>query len=186
MFSLLKTRALTTAFLLTLAAPALAQDWQIDPGQSSLKFEAMQSGSAVVGTFETWEAAITFDPENLAASNIQVTVDMASARTGNATVDQTLLNADWFDTSKFTTATFRSSEVNDLGEGKFEAVGTLTMKDREHPLTLPFTLTLDGDSATVTGVTDVLRLDYDLGASQPEKAVAGKVAILIAVKAQKL
>lgn len=186
MISLSKTRALTIAFLLILTAPVLAQDWQIDPEQSSLKFEAMQSGNAVVGTFETWDAAITFDPADLAASNIQVTVDMASARTGNATIDQTLLNADWFDTSNFTTATFRSSQVNDLGEGKFEAVGTLTVKDQEHPLTLPFTLQLDGESATVTGTTDVMRTDYGLGASQPEKAVAGKVAIEVALKAQKI
>ncbi|MEP3278512.1 MAG: YceI family protein [Stappiaceae bacterium] len=181
----LRKGAAIAALLMSFASPALAQDWQVDHTQSSLKFEAKQSGNIVTGTFGNWNAKIDFDTDNLKASNIQVRIDMTSVQTGNATIDQTLLNSDWFDTSNFTSASFVSTKITKRENGNFEAAGTLTIRNRSQPLSLPFSLTVEDGVATVSGATTVLRTDYELGMAQPDNAVAGKVSILFALKARK-
>jgi polyisoprenoid-binding protein YceI len=152
-------------FALFLAAPAIAADvkhWQIDDGKSRLGFSGSQAGLAFDGRFKTYSASISFDPDNLGASRITVDIDIASAVTGDAQRDAALPGKEWFDTANFPRATFQTTEIRKTGEG-YEAAGVITIRGIKQPLTLPFSLKIDGDVAHAHGQTSIKRTLFGVG-----------------------
>ncbi|MGE0407967.1 MAG: YceI family protein [Amphiplicatus sp.] len=144
------------------AAPAPAA-WTVDKEESRLGFSGVQTGKPFEGAFERWSAAIAFDPDALSSTSIEVTVDMASAKTGDRQRDLALRDADWFKVKAFPTARFVSTDVEKTGEGRYVAHGALTIRDATRPLDLPFSLAIEGGEAKATGDAKLLRTDFGVG-----------------------
>ena len=159
--------------------------WAVQKG-SSLTFAATWSGSAIEGQFKTWTADILFSPEALDRSKLTVTVDMGSAATGDDQRDQSLPSGDFFDTAEHPKAIFTASKFRQTGEGKFVADGTLDLRGVKKPLSLPFSLKIDGDTATARGVTTLDRTTFGVGqgewASTDEIAAKVKVSFALTAK----
>ena len=142
--------ARAAALLLMLAAvPAAAANWAVDPARSRLGFTATWLGKPVEGTFKTWNARIAFDPAAPETASIDVGVDLASAVTGDRTVDGALPDSDWFAVKRGSQARFVASSVRKTPTG-WVAAGTLTLKGRSAPVELPFTLAVAGTSPLST------------------------------------
>ncbi len=112
MFSLSRLRRpvlLATVALLAAApfAAASAAEWVVDPAKSTLAFSATQTGNAFEGKFGKWSGTIDFDPANPAAGHAAITIDVASAATGDTQKDEALPQPDWFDATKFPNACSR-------------------------------------------------------------------------------
>src|SRR5581483_127844 len=77
-------RAVSLALTLALAAPfaVSAADYSVQAG-STLGFTSNFQGSSFDGHFNKWTAAISYDPAKLASSKFDVTVDLATAKTGD-------------------------------------------------------------------------------------------------------
>ncbi len=169
------------------AARAGAPAWTVDKAASRIRFKSAFMGMAFEGGFDRWDAQIAFDPKTLAASKVTVTVDLASAKTGDKDRDDTLPIGDWFNTAKFPRATFTSSAIRDLGGGKYQAVGTLNLKGVSKPVTLPFTLAITGAQAKMTGAVMIRRNDFGVGQGElggPE-TVPFEVNVTVAVTAKR-
>ncbi|GLS19964.1 hypothetical protein GCM10007874_29810 [Labrys miyagiensis] len=151
------------ALLATAAMPASAADWKLDPGKSTLGFSGVQAGAAFQGKFSNYNAVIAFDPDHLETSHISVTVDLASAATGDAQRDTALPGQDWFDTGEFPQAKFDADAIRQTGTGSYEASGKLTLRGVARPFVLPFTLDLDGGAAHAKGHGTLLRNDFGVG-----------------------
>jgi len=145
------------------AAPAR---WTVDMAASRLGFRTAFAGQAVRGAFRRWDADIVFDPKDLARSKATVTVQLASAMTGDASKDQALPTADWFDAARFPRATFATTAIKDIGAGRYQAAGTLSLRGVSRAVVLPFTLTITGDQAKMTGSTVVNRSAFGVGQGQ--------------------
>ena len=87
------------------------------------------------------------------------------------TVTQQAMGADHFDAANHPTASF-AAEIREAEAG-YVADGTLTLKGNTAPVTLPFDLTLDGDTAQVTGTTTLDRRDFNIGESLKDEASLG-------------
>ena len=159
--------------------------WTVRPG-ATLTFTATWSGSPIEGRFERWTADILFSPEALDRSKLTVGVDMASAVTGDAQRDESLPSGDFFDTAEHPKATFTASKFRKTGEGKYVADGTLDLRGVKKPLSLPFTLKIDGDTATARGVTTLDRTVFGVGqgewASTDQIAAGVKVSFSLTAK----
>ncbi len=138
---------------------AVQSGWTVDSG--SLAIEVTQMGSPVSGEFSEWIAAISFDDAAPIgpAGTVEVVVAIPSLTLG--TVTSQAMGADYFDSATFPTATF-TAEIERL-ENSYAATGTLTIRDRSVPVTLPFTLGLEGDIATMKGSLSLDRLDFGVG-----------------------
>jgi polyisoprenoid-binding protein YceI len=145
------------------AAPAA---WTLDRAASRLTFRSAFSGEAVQGGFKRWDAQIQFDPKDLAASKAVVTIDVGSASTGATDKDQALPTADWFDAVRFPRASFVTRSFKDLGGGRYQALGDLTIRGVTRPVTLPFTLAITGDEAKMNGQAVVNRSLFGVGRGQ--------------------
>ncbi len=146
------------------AAPAFAASaWQVDPQGSKLGFHGSMSGDGFDGSFRRWTAQIVFDPKALQASSVAVSIDTASAATGDADRDQALPTGDWFAAKAFPKASFVSRGFKDLGGGRYQAIGDLTIRGAKRPIILPFTLNITGDIAHMNGSIPLNRLDFGIG-----------------------
>jgi polyisoprenoid-binding protein YceI len=168
-------------------AKAPTQAWTVDMAHSRLGFRGATEGTAFEGNFRRWNARINFDPKKLATSSVVVSVDTGSAFTGNQDRDQTLPTDDWFSIKHFPTATFVSTRFVDQGKGHYQAIGDLTIKGIKRPVTLPFTLAINGDAAQVSGTLPLNRTAFNVGAGKwktPDE-VGTTVTVVITLAARK-
>src|SRR4051812_9433997 len=126
------SRPLVLALALTVLSSAAAQaapaKWAVDAAGSRLSFASRFSGDAFTGAFKRFTADIAFDPAQLPASKIVVSVDMTSVSTGDSDRDETLPTGEWFDSKKFPRATFTSTAIKAAGPGRYTATGNLNLK----------------------------------------------------------
>jgi polyisoprenoid-binding protein YceI len=74
--------------------------------------------------------------ENPTQSSVEATIDVTAVDSGDPKRDEHLRSADFFDAENYPTVTFRSTSVDDHGDGEFTLAGELTVKDTTRPVTL--------------------------------------------------
>ena len=157
---------LVTAILLS--APLFGADYTIDPARSSAGFSIKNMVvNTVNGQFSKVTGTIRYDAGNLAAANVEATIDASTINTEDAKRDRHLKSADFFDVATYPTLTFRSSKWSP--GGKLAVAGNLTI----HGVTKPVVLTLaelpsetaaptGGKQVSATATTKINRKDFGL------------------------
>lgn len=116
--------------------------YTIDPMHTSVLFKVSHLGfSSYTARFKKSSAQLQFDPVNLAASRVEVTVDTNSLETDfpdPATVDfnAELRGEQWLNGAKFPQITFRSTSVEPTGSRTMRINGDLSIRGVTHPMTL--------------------------------------------------
>ncbi len=151
---------------LLLAAPAIAADtYKIDASHSEVGFKVRHLVSRTPGRFTRFTGAILVDEKDLAKSSVDVSIDVASINTDNASRDGHLKSPDFFDAEKFPTITFKSTAVKEISKGILQVTGDFTM----HSVTKPLTFTMAslgtvvspmGTRAGFEGTLKLNRQDY--------------------------
>ena len=170
------------AMLLAFASCAGAQGVLYD--KSEIRFVSKQMGVDVEGRFRKWKASVDFRPNDLAQSRADFDVDLASIDFASEESEAELRRADWFDTSRFPAATFRSSSIKSLGGDRYEIAGKLAMKGATRDVAIPVELRKDAAGNTVAeGRFTVKRLGYKVGegAWSDTSAVADDVLVRVRI-----
>ena len=161
---LLLLRLLPWAAMAAAAAPALAEPTRLLADKSQIVFVSKQMGVPVEGTFKKFDAQVAFDPKKPEGGSVVLRIDTASAGFGIPMSDAELPKAPWFDAAHFPQATFQSSAIKALGDGKFEMTGKLTIKGTAKSVTVPVGIApAGGNQAVATGSLTIQRLDYKIG-----------------------
>jgi len=145
--SLCRALAAAGVALLVTAGGAAAETatYTIDSAHSFAQFSVRHLMiSNVKGNFTKVEGTIVYDPDKLAASKIEATIDVNTISTGEPKRDAHLKSADFFDAAKFPTITFKSTQFSKQG-GKLQIRGDLTM----HGVTKPVVLTVNSLSPEI-------------------------------------
>ncbi len=162
--SLKKLFPIVSALVVSMAVSSTASAQQkVIPAQSTIAFTSKQMSVPVDGKFEKFDAQISFDPKQPAASKISFTIDIGSAVIGDAETVRELRKPTWFDMAKFPTASFQSTSARAVGGGKFEVIGNLSIKGKSKPITAIVQLAQKGDTTTVEGNFAMKRLDFSIG-----------------------
>lgn len=178
---------------LLLTVPTVVQAtpfWSMQLAESEVVFTAMQGGAPVEGHFARFDAELKFDPEALENSRFRVEIDVTSLDSGNADRDSTLRSNAFFDVATWPQAIFEADDVRVLAEGRYEAHGTLTLRDRSLPVVLPFQLELAGTPgqrrARAEGELTINRIDYGVGQGQwaDTSVIADGVRIAVRIQAE--
>ena len=184
----MRTFLTATAALCLSAAPVMAATaWSVDHAKSRLGFSVQWSGQAFNATFKSWKADIAFDPTDLGHSKVVATIDLNSEDSGSEDNDDGLKGAEGFATDKFPTAKFETSGFVAKGGNNYVANGQLNLHGVIRPLILPFTLTINGNTAHMTGKAVVSRMDFGLGQGEwaGETPIAHAVTITVDLTATK-
>jgi polyisoprenoid-binding protein YceI len=184
---LLATILFAATVLAGQAWAAAAPAWTVDKGTSKVAFSSSFDGGAFSGSFRRWDAAIRFDPANLAGSSVTASFDMTSAVTGDADRDEALPLDDWFAAKRFPKATFTATSFKAVGGNRYQAVGTLTIRGVTKPLTLPFTLVITGGVAKMNASVGLNRLAFGVGQGdwKTTEVVPGTVTVNISLTAKR-
>lgn len=171
------------------ATPPALKDpvaWTVQKG-STLTFAATWSDDTIQGQFTAWTADILFSPDALDRSKLTVAIDMTSAKTGDDQRDASLPSDDFFAAAAHPKAIFTATKLRKTGEGKFVADGTLDLRGVKKPLSLPFSLKIDGDMATARGVTTLDRTAFGVGQGEwaSTDQIGGKVKVSFALTAKR-
>ncbi|MCP8899742.1 YceI family protein [Gilvimarinus xylanilyticus] len=169
--------AIITSASLT-ASQALADDYVIDTkgAHAAINFKIKHLGySWLTGRFNTFSGNFSYDPADVAASRINVTIDTTSIDSNHAERDKHLRGGDFLEVSKYPEAKFVSKSITDIDDDgeEFDVVGDLTL----HGVTKEITIEVEkvgegkdpwgGYRVGFEGETTIMLkdfgIDYDLG-----------------------
>ncbi|MPY24543.1 YceI family protein [Shewanella sp. YLB-07] len=111
----------------THAADNFTFDTKSDP-HNMLMFQIDHQGfSHSIGFFNKFEGQIYLDTDNLENSSVDVSIDITSLDIAGDEVWNNRTLAVFFENSRLPTANFRSTKVEDKGNGKLAITGDLTL-----------------------------------------------------------
>jgi polyisoprenoid-binding protein YceI len=154
----------------TFAVSSFAAQWNIDPGHSSASFAVRHMMvSTVHGSFSGVKGTVDYDPANVAAAKVSLTIDATTVDTRNENRDKDLKSPNFFDVSKFPTITFISKRIVPGSSGKFQLTGDMTM----HGVTKEVSFDVEGPATAIkdargnlhsgaTATTKLNRKDFGL------------------------
>jgi polyisoprenoid-binding protein YceI len=152
--------------LACLAGSASGADWKALP-DSRLGFVASAQGERFEGAFGQFEAAIRFDPDDLAGAEFDVRIRPGSVDTQNAERDELLPEPAFFDVEAHPEARYRASSFEALGADRFRALGELSLRGRSEPVALEFSWQRGDDgSARLEGEARLSRLAFGVGSGE--------------------
>ena len=142
------------------AMPAFAQS---DIAKSSVTATAKQLGVPIEGTFKKINTAITFIPAQLAQSHAKIDIDVGSYDMGSPEYNKEVTGKEWFDATKFPTASFTSSRINAAGADKYTVIGKLSLKGKVVDVSLPVTVKSGKGVRTFDGTLPIRRTTFNIG-----------------------
>jgi cytochrome b561/polyisoprenoid-binding protein YceI len=157
-------------------------EWTIQPG-GRVGFVVTSGSDSYRGSFSDWSGTIRFDPENPEGADIRMTIRLASASLGDATMDETLQGAEFFASAANPTATWRSTSVRQTGPGRYSASGTLSLRGASRPQSLTFTLSGEGLRRRVEGSASIDRTAFGIGTGETGAGLGNSVALNFAFDA---
>ncbi len=135
----------------------ISQDWKIADNYS-VKFD----GGDPSGQFGGMKGTVNFDPNDLANSKFDETIDVATINTGNGMKNTHAKSEKWFDADKYPTIGFTSSSIIKTSTG-YEAKGTLSMHGVQKEIVIPFSF----ENNIFKGSFTINRLDYNINTAEP-------------------
>ncbi len=167
--------ALTGQFL-------LAQYKPVDQG-SAVQFKIKNFGFSVSGSFTGLDGKIDFNPNNLAASAFDVSIDANSINTDNNMRDNHLREDTYFDVKNYPRIHFVSTKVTTSNkEGILFVFGKLTIKNQTKEISFPFTATPSGSDYLFKGEFKINRRDFGVGGSS---TISDNLQVSLSVLAKK-
>jgi polyisoprenoid-binding protein YceI len=167
--------------------------WAIDASHTEIGFTVRHLVSKVRGKFETFEGTIT-SADDVTASTVNVSVDLASVNTGTADRDAHLRSGDFFNAEENPKMTFVSTGITEKGDGEFVVTGDLTIKGTTKSVDLateflgeggdPWGGTRVGLEATTTISRKDFGIDFNIPVEGADKLMIGdKITINIVAEA---
>jgi len=167
--SLARLLPMLTMLIAASAAVAAAPvpTYTLDAAKSTLEFGFVQAGAKNKGKFPKFTVNFGFADDNLAASKLEVTINIPTLDTDDKERDDTLRGADLFDAAKFPQAHFTATQITKTAAGGYEAAGTFALRDVTRPQRVSFILRAATEQGRgviyMTGKTLVKRLDFGVG-----------------------
>ena len=131
---------LATLTVLSLASlSTLAADYVIDTkgSHASIGFKVSHLGySWVTGRFNRFSGEFSYDADNPADAKVSVEIETGSIDSNHAERDKHLRSDDFLNVNKYPKALFVSTGYKELGDGKGELEGKLTLHGVTKPLSI--------------------------------------------------
>jgi polyisoprenoid-binding protein YceI len=169
---------LAASVLLSPLAQAQAPVFVISPPpQSTIKF-SVKASVAIEGTFDKWEATLTFASPDVTTGVLDIKIQAASVNTGSGMKNDKLKGKDFFDAEHDPLITYKSTKVVQTGPTTFDVPGTFTIRGVSKPETL--TLTVSGvgtGSGTIKGTMAFDRKEFGMNSGIPFIKIADRVEV---------
>ena len=167
-------------------APAGVPVFAITPIQSQIKF-AVDASVSIAGTFDQWNASLTFGSPDVSTGVLDVEIQAASVDTGSGMKNSKLKGSDFFDVKNNPLISFKSTKIVQTGPTTFEVDGNFTI--RGVTKTEKLTLTVSGagtGSGTIVGTMAFDRKQYGMNSGIPFIKIADRVEVTFNLNATRV
>jgi len=177
---------LIASAMLSSVSHAQAPVFEITPVESSIKFD-VEASVAIKGTFDKWDATLTFTSPDVSTGILDIKIQAASVDTGSGMKNGKLKGKDFFDVERNPTITFRSTKIVQTGPNTFEVDGNFTIRGVTKPEKL--TLTVSGvgtGSGEIKGTMAFDRKEYGMNSGIPFIKIANRVEVNVSLKGKRV
>ena len=158
---------------------AQAPTFKITTEDSSVKF-AVKASVAVNGTFDKWDATLTFASTDPTTGVLDIKIQADSVNTGSGMKDGKLKSKDFFNADQDPLITFLSKKIVQTGPNTFDVQGDFTIRGATKPQTLTLTVSGVGTGTGVIHGTMVFdRKDYGMNKGIPFVHVGDSVDVTV-------
>jgi polyisoprenoid-binding protein YceI len=174
------------AFLPSLAQAQVPVFTISPPPQSTVKF-SVKASVAIAGTFDKWDATLTFASPDVTTGVLDIKIQAASVNTGSGMKDDKLKGKDFFDAEHDPLITFKSTKITQTGPNAFDVTGTFTIRGVSKPETLTLTVSGAGTgTGAIKGTMAFDRKDYGMNSGIPFIKIADRVEVNIDLHAKRV
>jgi polyisoprenoid-binding protein YceI len=174
------------SILLCSTSPASAKEgvpvFKITPVESAVKFDVDASVS-INGTFEKWEATLTFSSADVSTGVLDIKIQADSVDTGSGMKNNKLKGKDFFDVKQNPYITFHSTKIVQTGPDTFDVDGDFTIRGVSKAEKL--TLKVEGagtGSGLINGTMAFDRKQYGMNSGIPFIKIADRVEVSVKLK----
>jgi polyisoprenoid-binding protein YceI len=166
-----------------------AQDvpvFEITPVASKVTF-FVKASVALEGTFDKWEATLTFPSTDVTTGVLDIKIQAASVNTGSGMKDGKLKSKDFFDVKDNPLITFHSDKIVQTGPTTLDVPGKFTVRGVSKPETLTFTITGKGTgSGEIKGTMAFDRKEFGMDSGIPFIKIADRVEVTVDLKGKRV
>jgi polyisoprenoid-binding protein YceI len=156
------------------------------PADSSVTF-FVKASVALNGTFEKWDATVTFTSPDVTTGVLDIKIQADSVNTGSGMKDGKLKSKDFFDVKQDPVITFHSTKFVPTGPDTIEVDGDFTIRGVTKPEKLTFTVTGAGTGAgSIKGTMAFDRKDYGMNSGIPFIKIADRVEVTVDLKGKRV
>jgi len=190
--SLVKLAALCLLVSLLFSTMAAAQDsprvpvFKISPATSSVNF-AVKASISIAGTFDRWDATLTFTSPDVTTAVLDIEIQAASVDTGSGLKNSKLKNEDFFDVERNPLITFKSTKITQTGPDTFEVDGNFTIRGVTKTEHLALAVSGKGTgSGQIKGTMAFDRKDYGMYSGIPFIRIADRVEVSVVLSGKRI
>jgi len=169
--------------VITMGFSSVSQVFEPVDEQSSIKFRIKNFGFNVTGSFTGLNGTIKYNPENLAASSMEVTLQAKSINTGIDLRDNHLRKEEYFHVKNYPVIRFVSVRITPSSKpGTLFMFAKLTIKNVTREISFPFTAVPHQNGYLFNGEFRINRIDFGVGESS---SASDNLTVLLKVFARK-
>ena len=130
----IKNGLIIVAIGLAVSSQSFAQSWILTP-QSNVGFEIKSMGLSVVkAKFNQVQSSMEFDVKAPQNASTHLIMDVDSLSFNKPLLKHLILGEDLFHAAKYKTVRFKSIQFKDMGNGKYNVLGHLTLRGVTKPV----------------------------------------------------
>lgn len=170
---------------LTVLHVGMAQQYKPSDADSKVHFVIKNFGIKTGGDFSKLDGVIFFNPDDLAASKMDVTVKATTIDTDNSIRDKSL-REEYFESDKYPDIRLTSTKIektNKTVDGFYYLTGNLIIKGISREISFPFKAEKKDNHFLFTGEFTINRLDYKVGTRS--SVLSDQVHVSLTVLAKK-
>ena len=177
---------LLASALFPLLCRAQAPVFKITTEDSSVKF-AVKASVAINGTFDKWDATLTFASTDPTSGILDIKIQADSVNTGSGMKDGKLKCKDFFNADQDPLITFLSKKVVQTGPNTWDVQGDFTIRGASKPQTLTLTVSGQGTgTGEIHGTMVFDRKDYGMNKGIPFVHIGDSVDVTIDLKGKRV
>ena len=160
--------------------------FKITSEDSSIKFN-VKASVPIAGTFDKWDATLTYTSTDVEAGVLDVKIQAASVNTGSGMKDGKLKGKDFFDVKNDPLITFHSTKIIQTGLNTADMQGVFTIRGVSKAETLNLTFSGQGTgSGEVKGIMAFDRKEYGMNSGIPFIKIADRVEVTVDLKVKRI
>ena len=177
---------LVASTVLPSASQAQAPVFAITPVESKIKFD-VKASVAINGTFDKWDATLTFATPDINTGVLDIKIQAASVDTGSGMKNGKLKGKNFFDVKQNPLITFLSKKIVQTGQDTFEVDGDFTIRGVTKPEKLSLVVSGAGTGAgAIKGTMAFDRKEYGMNSGIPFIKIADRVEVTVDLQAKRV